>query len=152
MGRGGLIASLGSVRFIAGALKPWAMIRFPALAAMAAFALAAPVLAAAAPAGSAPATQPRFTIEQQTAVRCSAAFAVVAAIQQQGGGTQYPPLAERGREFFVRTAARLMDDTGMDHGQVAQALQGEAQALVADPGKLAAVMPACLVLLDSSGI
>ena len=63
----------------------------------------------------------------------------------------YPPLAERGREFFVRSAARVMDDTGLDRAGVANVLAAEAQELV-DADLRAAIMPSCLLLLDASGI
>lgn len=129
------------------------MIRFASILAAPALALASPATVIAAPAAqTAQAAAPRLNLEQQAALRCSAAFAVVAAIQQQGGAQEYPPMADRGREFFVRTSARLMDDTGLDHDGVAALLRNEANRLVADPGQLKAVMPGCLLLLDSSGI
>ena len=100
----------------------------------------------------APGTAP-LSLEQQTALRCSAAFALVAH-GQDNGNTQalaYPPLQERGREFMVLSMAKLMDDTGLDRDAVSELLSLEAQQL-ADEGNLADVMPACLLLLESAGI
>lgn len=93
-----------------------------------------------------------LTLEHRTALRCAAAFAIIANLQQQGEAMgDYPPLAERGREFFVRSAARVMDDTGLDRAGVANVLAAEAQEL-ADADLRAAIMPSCLLLLDASGI
>lgn len=98
------------------------------------------------------AAQGALTLEHRTALRCAAAFAITANLQQQGEASgDYPPMAERGREFFVRSAARVMDDTGMDRAGVANVLAGEAQQL-ADADAREAIMPACLLLLDASGV
>jgi hypothetical protein len=104
---------------------------------------AAPIAAQTAP--------PPLTLEQQAALRCSAAFAVGAALQQRGQGGEWPPLASRGREFFVRVSAQLMDDTGRTREQVGAELAGQARQL-GDPAALRATMPACLLMLDASGI
>ncbi|MFA6031514.1 MAG: hypothetical protein WC889_01255 [Myxococcota bacterium] len=92
-------------------------------------------------------------IQQQTALRCSMAIAMAA--QQQRAGTpadpSWPDLRERGREFFVRSLAQLMEDTGLTReGLVAQA-RPEVEAL-RQAGQLAQVVPACLLLLDASGL
>ncbi|MGB3753433.1 MAG: hypothetical protein WA954_05980 [Parerythrobacter sp.] len=94
-----------------------------------------------------------LTLQQQTAVRCSAAFAIVADAQARGraDASAYPALAERGQEFFVRTAAQLMDDRGLSREQVADLIQTQAQALW-DENAIEAVMPGCLLLLDASGL
>ena len=70
--------------------------------------LAVPAWAQAAPVEPAP-----LSLQQSTALRCSAAFALGAALQNRGEATTWPPLAARGREFFVRALARLMDDAGL---------------------------------------
>ncbi|MEZ5697034.1 MAG: hypothetical protein R3E18_11550 [Sphingomonadaceae bacterium] len=93
-----------------------------------------------------------LSLEHRTALRCSAAFAIVATLQQQGGAKEYPAMAERGREYFVRANARVMEETGMDRAAVSAQLKAEAQDLAGDPARLEAVMPACLLLLNSSGI
>lgn len=114
-----------------------------------------PTLAAAQPA-PAPASTPApssLSLENRTALRCAAAFAIVAEGQGRGNteSLAYPALDQRGREFFVRTSARVMDDTGMDRAAVAAALRTEAQSL-SDKDEVDQIMPACLLLLQASGI
>ena len=92
-----------------------------------------------------------LSLQQSTALKCSAAFALGAAMQARNEGTEWPPLAERGREFFVQVSARVMDETGRTREQVAAELTGQAKAL-GEPGALAAAMPPCLLLLDASGL
>lgn len=92
-----------------------------------------------------------LTIEQGTAMKCSAAFALVAARQAGGGGAEWPAMMPRGREFMVRASAQLMDDTGRTREQIAAELTAQAREL-REPGALAAVMPPCLLLLDASGL
>ncbi len=96
---------------------------------------------------------PQLSLEQQTSLRCSAAFAIVASEQAAGKAEalSLPPLAERGREFFVRFSARLMDETGMTREQVAGLIAAQASTL-RDDEAVAQVMPACLLLLDASGL
>ena len=93
-----------------------------------------------------------LTMEQQTSLRCSAAFAIVAARQNAGAVRTYPELTQRGREFFVRSGARLMDDAGLTRAQVQALMEAEARTLAADNQALQDVMPACLLLLDASGL
>nr|WP_240048848.1 hypothetical protein [Parerythrobacter lutipelagi] len=95
----------------------------------------------------------QLSLEQQTALRCSAAFAIVADGQTRGNAkaARFPPLGQRGREFFVRASARLMDETGMDREAVAALLSMEARKLREDD-TLEDAMPACLLLLDASGL
>ena len=99
------------------------------------------------------AAPPVLTLEQQTGLRCSAAFALVAYGQSRGDAAAlaWPAVADRGREFFVRFSAQLMDETGMSRDQVAALLGQEAQDLSATD-RLGAVMPACLLLLDSADL
>ena len=92
-----------------------------------------------------------LTLPQATALKCSAAFALGAAAQGRGEGREWPALAERGREFMVQSSARIMDETGRSRDAVALELTAQAKALTA-PGALAAAMPACLLLLDASGL
>lgn len=109
----------------------------------------------AAPALAQPA--PRPSLAQETALRCSATFAKVASdqVRKVPGADRYPALGTRGREYFVRTAARLMDDAGMTREQVTALLKArfdEVQtraARTADPvGTVAAAARACMPLLD----
>ena len=110
------------------------------------------ILAALAPMLAAQAAAiPALDLEQQTSLRCATAFAIVSAVQERGGASEYPPLAERGSEFFVRTMARLMDETGTDRAGI-QALVGAEAKELEDPERIEQVMPACLMLLESSGL
>jgi hypothetical protein len=98
-----------------------------------------------------PAPPPPLTIARQTSLRCSAAFAMVAAGQAKGeaDALAFPPLAKRGREYFVRVAARLMDETGFTREQLQVLMLREATAIRAEgPKSLTALMPPCLMLLD----
>ena len=99
------------------------------------------------------ATEPQLTLEQMTTVRCSAAFAIVAIRQEQGDADAlaYPALAERGREFMVRSAARLIDEAGLTRDRVATLLLAEAQFL-SEGEHIAQIMPSCFLLLDASGL
>lgn len=100
-----------------------------------------------------PSLPPRLSLEQQAALRCSAAFAMVAQGQEARNteALQYPAMAERGREFFVRSSARIMEETQMSREHLAQALAYEAQELRTD-GKLGTAMTPCLLLLEASGL
>lgn len=120
--------------------------RFASLA----FLAAAPAVAQAPAPEPAPEPAP-LTLQQSTALKCSAAFALGAAAQARGDGREWPALAGRGREFLVRTSAQVMDETGRSRDRVALELTDRARILT-EPGKLAATMPPCLLLLDVSGV
>lgn len=91
---------------------------------------------------------PQLSLEQRMLLRCSAAFALVANRQQAGEAwaLDYPPLAERGQEFFVRGTARLADETGVEVPAFAPLLRAEAVSLLDRP-LLLQVLPVCLTLL-----
>ena len=91
-------------------------------------------------------------MQQQTAMRCSVAIAMAAERQKAGkGDAAWPDLSQRGREFFVRSLARLMDETGISREALMQAATQEAADL--QEGKnLEQVMPACLLMLNASGL
>ncbi|NCP19099.1 MAG: hypothetical protein GW855_08075 [Erythrobacter sp.] len=91
--------------------------------------------------------------DQQGAIRCSAAFALIAERQKQGDADalEYPPLAERGREFFVQSGARLMDDAGLTRTTIEARMRAEARAILQE-GTLDQLMPPCLMLLEASGL
>ena len=104
---------------------------------------------------------PRFTLEHRMLLRCSAAFAIVAGEQQRGAAwaLAYPALGERGREYFVRASARLMDDLKLTREQVEASLRAEVEGLhkaSAEGGGRAAtidgVMQPCLSALGASGL
>ena len=128
------------------------MIRFSAF--IAAILLASPATAQVAP-------SPQLSLEQKTLLRCSAAFAIIANEQQRGiaSALAYPPLAERGKEYFVRSSARLVDELQVTREQVEVMLRAEVEALQA--GSMAAdnpaqfvdqVMQPCLLSLAASGL
>jgi hypothetical protein len=126
------------------------MTRF--LAVLAAAPLAAPAAAQ---------TAPQLSLEQTMQLRCSAAFAIVADEQERGvaSARAYPPLGERGKEYFVRSGARLMDDLHLTREQLQAALKGEVEGLqkqaieAQDPAAFVdGVMRPCLLALDASGL
>lgn len=108
--------------------------------------VAAPTLAVA----QAPVPAPQLSLDQRMLVRCSAAFALVANGQENGNAAalRYPDLLQRGREFFVRASAQVMDEAGLDRAQIQAALSAEAQDLW-DNDTLDQVMPVCLELLPA---
>ena len=95
----------------------------------------------------------QLSLEQRTGLRCAAAFALLAQAQARGDAEalSLPPLAQRGREFFVRFSAQLMDDRGLTREAVAGLIGDEARAL-STGDTLQQVTPACLILLDASGV
>jgi len=112
-------------------------------------------LAAQATAPVPPATPPATPLSQenQALVRCSAAFALVSFGQESGNADaqKWPAIDPRGREFFVRALAQVMDETGLQRDAVAGLVQAEAQRLL-DEEQVDAVMPACLTMLEASGV
>lgn len=109
-------------------------------------------------AGGAKTGEPRLSLGQETALRCSALFAVISAEQARNApaAAALPRLGSRGREYFVRTTARLMDETGMVREQVKVLMTARVRetnrrlAAVRDPRPVfAAGLKPCLVLLDA---
>lgn len=111
------------------------------------------IFAAALAFQAAPAAAPNLSQESRALLRCSAAFALVSGRQTNGDpvARRWPPLETRGREFFVRSLARLMDETGLDRDGVAWLAGFEAKALQ-DNGETDKLMPACLIMLEASGV
>lgn len=134
------------------------MIRLTRLAPLAAMLIAAaPAAPGMAQAHSPASGEMPLTAEQRAAVRCSAMFAIVAAEQQRGDvdALALPPLGQRGREYFARTGAMLID-AGMSREQAAATLAdaarqwGQEAGDAGDPGSAAAaVVGSCLTLLDA---
>lgn len=118
-----------------------------------ALAAALAALASVSAAAQDAAPPPALTLEQRTMVHCSATFALVANRQQAGEqeALAFPDVGERGREYFVRAMASLMDSAGLDRAAVASLLDGEARNL-ADSAALYRAMPACLLALDAAGL
>jgi hypothetical protein len=96
---------------------------------------------------SEPAFAPPRALSQQdrAAVRCSAAFALASGMAAQGQPVAEYATGSRGREYLVRTGARLTS-LGWTREQVAALMQAAAGEVA---GELAAVLPACRTLLDS---
>ena len=104
---------------------------------------------------------PQLNLEQKTLLRCSAAFAIIAREQSQGvqSALAYPPLAARGKEYFVQAGAALIEAHQLTHEQVEALYKAEIQNLLnesssaKDPGKfVSSLMQPCLLSLDASGI
>jgi hypothetical protein len=104
---------------------------------------------------------PKLNIEQQTLLRCSAMFALVAGEQAKGdkAALGYPPLKERGAEYFIRTAAKLTDELGVPRETVMGLLSREAGRVQAERSNAAnraeitdRIMKSCLLSLSASGL
>ncbi len=115
----------------------------------------APMLLAAlapqpAPAPLAPELTP-LPQESRALLRCAAAFALVAQGQAAGDpqAKAWPDLSLRGREFFVRAMAQLMDETGRDRAGIAALANAEAQALT-ESDEVAKIMQSCLLMLEAA--
>ena len=125
-------------------------------------ALAAPLALQAAPADPGipapdkPATFADLPIGEATAPRCGVAFATLEGWQKSGDprGADWPSMADSGgREFFVVAMARLMDARALSREDVMRLVEHEVASHSADEGAaIAAMLPACLSLLDVSGI
>lgn len=134
----------------------------PTFAFVAAASLCLSPVAAAQPAsGPAPAPAPdlsHLTLAHRAALKCAAAFAIVASEQQRGldSALAFPPLAWRGKEYFVRTSAKVIDEAGLTRDQVRDLLVADVAAFQKqaagskDPdGTVTAAMKPCLPLLDA---
>lgn len=110
-------------------------------------------LLAAVTLAAAPAPAPALTPPQAAALRCGVVFALGARMQQDGKSVArlWPPLGTRGREYFVRVLARLMDDTGASRDRLV-AMAGDEAAELKDDAVVAAAVPGCLRLLDAAGV
>jgi len=110
----------------------------------------APMQLAAEPQESA---APSLNSEQRASLRCAAAFALVSHGQsiQNESALKWPDITTKGREYFVRATAQLMDETGATRDQISQLLSREAKTLI-DTDQVDQIMPACLVMLGASGV
>ncbi len=120
--------------------------------------LAAPLMLALIPAVPAAAQQaapspPELSLEQRMLLRCSAAFALVAHGQAIGdpAALAWPAMGTRGREFFVRASARLIDEASLDRAALTAVMVQEAQGL-GDGDALTTAMPPCLSALEAAGL
>ena len=123
-------------------------------------AIALPLALQGAAAAAQPAPPPQsladLSVIEATAPRCGIAFAVVEGWQgaDDPRGRAYPPMASNGgREFFVVAMARLMDARSLTREDVMRMVALELDRHKADDyAAIDAMMPACLALLQSSGI
>jgi len=127
-----------------------------AILSLAAMLLAVPAQAQAPASPSAATVEGKATVlslEHRMLLRCSAAFALMAHRQAEGdqAALAYPPLQQRGQEFFVRASVQVIDEAGLDRAAISAALTEEALALQ-EGEALEQVMPACLAALESAGL
>jgi hypothetical protein len=94
---------------------------------------------------------PQLNEEQRTLLHCSATFAIVSGRQHAGdkAALAFPDVTARGREYFVRALAQLIDEAHLDRQGVVGLVQAEAARLQDSPDLLAG-MPACLASLEAS--
>ncbi len=96
-------------------------------------------------------------IEQAAGPRCGIAFATVSRWQKGGDprGTGYIDMeAQGGREFFIRTMAGLMEEFELTRDQIQTLAFNEVNKLNNSEGaeRIAAMMPACLLMKRSAGL
>jgi hypothetical protein len=116
-------------------------------------------LAALAAASAIPARAEAPVADLDIAVRCGALFGIINSEQKRGvaSALEFPPLETRGKEFFVRTAARLMDERQLTREEVGARFKAETEKLQAeviaasDPAAaVATVATPCFALLDAA--
>lgn len=124
--------------------------------------LSGPLAAATAPAASpAPALAPdfaRLTDEHRAMLQCAAVFAIVASEQEASADTalRYPPLAYRGKEYFVLASTAVMAEAQLPKETVRDLLTADVAALQqrahgTDPDAvIAAAVGPCLPRLEAT--
>lgn len=115
--------------------------------------LFAPLVSLAMALQAAPAAPEPLSQENRALLRCAVAFAIVSGGQASGDpqALKWPGLGTRGREFFVRAIAQLMDATGHDRAAISALANSEAQTLSAND-EVGKIMPSCLLMLEASGV
>lgn len=120
------------------------------MAACAALAFAAPALAQTS-------TQAAEAPDLDQQVRCAGLFAIVAGeqVRKVPGSDRFPPLAERGKEFFVGTGMRLIRERQMTEAELGPYFRAQIAVIQEDYAKAAdprartdAEMQSCLTMLD----
>lgn len=95
-----------------------------------------------------------LSADDHAALRCSAAFAIVASMQASDDAPEgWPPLAARGKTFFVETGERVMAKGKLTREAMRDLIAAEVRALQAakDPdAALAALAQPCTALLDAT--
>ena len=130
------------------------------LAALCALAVSgvAPSLAAAVNSTMPVSPDHRLTEDHRQALQCAGVFAIVASEQAAGVPTalDWPPLAYRGKEYFVGTSTRVMQEAGLSReavrdllAQQVTALQQSTETRDADEVVAEAMTP-CLPRLDAT--
>lgn len=99
----------------------------------------------------------QLPVAQATAARCAMAFATISRWQKSGEarGSAYPDMETTGgREFFVQAMAQLMDTAELTRDDILMLATREVEANSTAEGeaKVAAMMPACLMLKSASGL
>jgi hypothetical protein len=94
-------------------------------------------------------------LQKAASARCAITLALIARWQNDGAerAAAYPAIDTlRGREFFVRTFSRLMDEYGIaDRSYVAEYVLEETQKIEAMERKdFDALVPACNLLLETA--
>ncbi len=87
-------------------------------------------------------------------LRCSAAFAIVATAQADGDALRgWPPLAQRGKQFFANAGESMVAKTGLTREAVRDLIAADVRALqtAKDPdAALTDLAKPCLARLDAS--
>jgi hypothetical protein len=123
---------------------------------LAAAALALQAAPDAPPAAQRPAINlDELPVAQATAARCAIAFATISRWQKSGEarGSAYPDMETTGgREFFVQAMAQLMDAAELTREDILTLASREVEANSTPEGeaRLAAMMPACLMLKSAA--
>lgn len=99
----------------------------------------------------------KVTAEHRVALRCAAAFAIVASEQQRGiaSALAFPPLAARGKRYFVDVSTRVAGEAGLTREQVRDLLTADVarmqqRAGTAPETEMAAEITPCLTRLDAA--
>lgn len=95
-----------------------------------------------------------LTDDHRAALRCAAAFAIVATAQSNGEALAgWPPLTVRGKRYFADTGLAVMKDAGLGRDAVRDLIAADVRALqgAADPdAALAALAKPCGARLDAT--
>ncbi len=114
------------------------------------------ILAAALALLAAPVAPPNLSEEDRALLRCAAAFALVAGEQAMGNDAaqKWPPVEVRGKEFFVRVMAKLMDEAGLTRADVVEltARGVEEHDRPGGDARISAMMPACRAMKSAAGL
>lgn len=96
----------------------------------------------------------RLTGDHRAALRCAAAFAIVATAQSGGDALPgWPPLSVRGKRYFADTGVVVMKDAGLDRDAVRDLIASEVRAVqtAGDPdAALSALATPCVARLDAA--